>query len=352
MSSFSERWGSFVQQLNQYETTSKVDLLRICLDFRLSLTEYLKEQAIAGSSEDLVNLLTNLDGLSPLPLNVQFLQQIEGINIALVDYSRLLHKQDNDSWRLIHSELSHTTGLLNQLTSLIARKLYSSAEERLTNRVSNSSQSEEDAVRRFANKLLDEIRQIKSDLELLNAAIENEAPTASEQFMEFWTDPAKAKLACSLLVDDEALCMLCFDNYKNFFLQFIKQIEESQPLEKSALNVNFLSFFAKQQSLSLIQKSKNRFLQSEENIILLRHRESEIEKTEALGRIAENLNALGLNYKSSFISCLVNTILKIILGGCYDSRSQTVREAQELRDIIYYLEENDMSSVPSMSSVA
>lgn len=205
-------------------------------------------------------------------------------------------------------------------------------------------------MKRFAEKLLGEIRQIKTDLELINTAIENEKATAREQFIEFWTDPTKAKLACSLLAGDEALCMICFDNYKNFFLQIIEQIEVSQPLEKSALNANFLSFFAKQQSLSLIQKSKNRFLQNEENIILLGQRESEIEKTEALGKIAENLNALGSNYKSSFISCLINTILKIILCGSYDSRSQTVREAQELRDIIYYLEGNDMSSAPSTSS--
>ncbi|KTD38494.1 hypothetical protein Lnau_0563 [Legionella nautarum] len=340
MLTIQESWVAFVQQLRLFQANTEIDLPRICLDFRLSLAEFLKEQGIAGSSEDLDKQLTQLHTDCPLPVDVQFLKQIEGINIALVDYSRLLFEQDNESWELIESEIGHTTGWLNQLTMFIANELYPSAEERLENQVPDSSQDDKEVVKRFADKLLADIREIKSDLELLNSALENEEATARDQFIEFWTNPTKAQLACSLLASDEALCRICFDNYKNFFLQLIEQVKENQAFIKPTLNTNFLSFFVKQQSFSLIERSKKRFLQSKENITLLNQQQSEINNTEALEKIAANLDVLGSSYQSSLITRLVDKILKIIFCDGYDSRPQTVREAQDLRDIIYYLEEH------------
>ncbi|KTC84635.1 hypothetical protein [Legionella drozanskii] len=338
MSSLRGSWYLFVQQLNQFQSNPEIDLLRVCLNFRLSLTEYFKEQNIYGSSEDVVNLFTELDALCPLPQNVQILKQIEGINIALVDYSKFLYGRDNENWMLIDSELGHTTGLLNQLTSFIAFKLYSTSKERLKNRVTDPSRQDNDAVKQFATNLLCEIRQIKLDLDILNTAIENETVKACDLFIQFWINPKKSKLACSVLASNEELCGICFNNYKILFLKLIEDKEKQLP-RKLALNTNFLAFFAKQQSFSLIEKSKNRFLQSEENIILLSQQQSRIEKTGSIQVIAADLDALSLNYKRSLISRLIDMILKTIFCS-YDSRPQTVSEAQDLRDILHYLEEN------------
>lgn len=323
-------WSKFVNELNN---KSGINLLQVCLEFHRQLSRYFAAEGLTGSSEDIIKILAELEQYSALSADIELLNKLDGMNIAITDYNMDLFREDNEGWELIKDELGYNSGLITQITFLIADKCYPdlNISERDNKRVKEPEGADRADVSAFYQSVLEERRQIKTALQKINIAIEKRMENATNLFLDLWTDHTKATYARSILAD-ELLCRTCFNNYKQLALRLIKQKE---PLSiTQSLDANFLSFFARQQSFALLQKSKGFIFQTDNNKQYINKCEERINNTQDLAEIKASLKELRDNYTVNVLLQLVN-IIKELLN--FDARPETVRQIDETEQVIDYL---------------
>ena len=318
-------WVEFVEKIGK-KTKSGLDLLSASLDFRHSLGEYFSQQEIAGSAEDLVKSLKELTAFHALPYNEELLNQLDGINIALADYDKALFSERKDLWDAIKNQLGYTSSLLARLTTLLA----SQAPEKPA-RIEMSAEEDKKAVFQFYKIIL---RETESDLLLLNNSIEEKEETARDLFQAMWADSDKIACAVLVLASNKSLAATCFDRYQQYILRLATQAKSGAVAPVLTLSDDFLIRFAKQQSLSLLQKSKSTFFQSSYNKELIKTLESKIEDAETIETVLSSFNEAKSDYRVRGILYLVS-IIQAFLG--FDSPLSLVPKLDETQAAVNYL---------------